>query len=393
MEVVGRGHRIGSSGEKLMSIHDIRENHAKAKAQVTSLRERIQQSRARKADTDVATYVKGHGRRTVRITDDFRLCKTLQGHTGKIYSLDWAYQAEDRIVSVAGDGRLIVWNALTSQKTHAIKLPCQWVMACAFSPMGGSVACGGLDNTCSVFNLNSTPDADGNLPVSQALMGHKSYLSSCRYVPKMEHQIITSSGDETCILWDAEHNQKISTFGGDSASGHTAAVMSVSVSTNNTPQVFVSGSCDKTARLWDTRMPIAPHTYHGHEGDVNAVCLLPDGKRFGTASDDGTCRLFDTRTGYQLQLYNHPQEADNVKVLAVAFSSSGRLMFAAYDNDDCLVWDTVTAEVVMNLAQVSHGHTKRISCLGVCRDGSALCTGSWDNTLKVWAFAGRGSHD
>lgn len=92
-------------------------------------------------------------------------------------------------------------------------------------------------------------------------------------------------------------------------------------------------------------MKSAPQTYQGHDGDVNAVCFLPDGKRFGTASDDGTCRLFDTRTGYQLQMYSHPR-GDSVKVLAVAFSSSGRLMFAAYDNEDCYVWDTIMSEVM-----------------------------------------------
>lgn len=29
------------------------------------------------------------------------------------------------------------------------------------------------------------------------------------------------------------------------------------------------------------------------------------------------------------------------------------------------------------------GHENRISCLGVSSDGTALCTGSWDSTLKV----------
>lgn len=71
----------------------------------------------------------------------------------QVYSLDWTSE-KNRIVSASQDGRLIVWNALTSQKTHAIKLPCAWVMTCAFSPTGQSVACGGLDSVCSIFNLN-----------------------------------------------------------------------------------------------------------------------------------------------------------------------------------------------------------------------------------------------
>lgn len=30
-------------------------------------------------------------------------------------------------------------------------------------------------------------------------------------------------------------------------------------------------------------------------------------------------------------------------------------------------------------------HRNRVSCIGVNVDGTALCTGSWDNMLKIWA--------
>ena len=117
--------------------------------------------------------------------------------------------------------------------------------------------------------------------------------------------------------------------------------------------MFVSGSCDATARLWDTRVASrAVRTFHGHEGDVNAVKFFPDGNRFGTGSDDGTCRLFDIRTGHQLQVY-YQQHSDNdiTPVTSIAFSASGRLLFAGYTNGDCYVWDTLLAKVLGALAK------------------------------------------
>lgn len=141
-----------------------------------------------------------------------------------MYSLDWTPE-KNRIVSVSQDGRFIVWNALTSQKTHAIKLPCAWVMTCAFAPNGQSVACGGLDSVCSIFNLNSPVDRDGNLPVSKMLSGHKGYVSSCQYVPDEDSRLITGSGDQTCVLWDITTGLRTSVFGGEFQSGHTADVL------------------------------------------------------------------------------------------------------------------------------------------------------------------------
>ncbi|KAK1358700.1 Guanine nucleotide-binding protein subunit beta-1 [Heracleum sosnowskyi] len=175
---------------------------------------------------DVAEYSKAQNKLPVTFTPtDLVCCRTLQGHSGKVYSLDWTPE-KNRIVSASQDGRLIVWNASTSQKTHAIKLPCPWVMTCAFFPSGQSVACGGLDSICSIFNLNSSMDKDGNVPVSRMLSGHKGYVSSCQYVPDEDTHLITSSGDHTCILWDITTGLRTSVFGGGFQSGHTADVLS-----------------------------------------------------------------------------------------------------------------------------------------------------------------------
>ncbi|XP_057436835.1 guanine nucleotide-binding protein subunit beta-2 [Lotus japonicus] len=372
-----------------MSVTELKERHLTAAETVNNLRERLKQKRLSLLDTDISGYAKSQGRAPVTFgPTDILCCRTLQGHTGKVYALDWTSE-KNRIVSASQDGRLIVWNALTSQKTHAIKLPCAWVMTCAFSPTGQSVACGGLDSVCSIFNLNSSTDRDGNLNVSRMLSGHKGYVSSCQYVPDEDTHLITGSGDQTCVLWDITTGLRTSVFGGEFQSGHTADVLSISINGSNS-RMFVSGSCDGTARLWDTRVASrAVQTFHGHEGDVNTVKFFPDGNRFGTGSDDGTCRLFDIRTGHQLQVY-YQQHSDNEipHVTSMAFSISGRLLFAGYTNGACYVWDTLLAKVVLNLGSLQNSHDGRISCLGLSADGSALCTGSWDTNLKIWAFGG-----
>ncbi|KAI6701210.1 hypothetical protein NL676_015534 [Syzygium grande] len=372
-----------------MSVAELKERHKVATETVNSLRERLKQKRVQLLDTDVAGYATAQGRAPVTFgATDLVCCRTLQGHTGKVYSLDWTPE-KNRIVSVSQDGRFIVWNALTSQKTHAIKLPCAWVMTCAFAPNGQSVACGGLDSVCSIFNLNSPVDRDGNLPVSKMLSGHKGYVSSCQYVPDEDSRLITGSGDQTCVLWDITTGLRTSVFGGEFQSGHTADVLSVSINGSNS-RMFISGSCDSTARLWDTRVASrAVRTYHGHEGDVNAVKFFPDGNRFGTGSDDGTCRLFDIRTGHELQVYYQQHGVNEIPhVTSIAFSISGRLLIAGYSNGDCYVWDTLLAQAVLNLGSLQNSHESRITCLGVSADGSALCTGSWDTNLKIWAFGG-----
>ena len=105
--------------------------------------------------------------------------------------------------------------------------------------------------------------------------------------------------------------------------------------------------------------------------------FFPNGDAFATGSDDASCKLFDLRADRELNTYAH----DNILcgITSVAFSNSGRVLFAGYDDYNCNVWDTLKGERIGVLS----GHDNRISTLGVSGDGIALCTGSWDSLLKV----------
>lgn len=307
--------------------------------------------------------------------DQLRVRRVLKGHFGKVYAMHWAgitegveYQNEYRCVSASQDGKLIIWNAFTTNKIQAIPLRSSWVMTCAYEPTQGNlVACGGLDNLCSIYKLDAQ-----NMRAHKELASHDGYLSCCRFID--EEKIVTSSGDSTCIFWDVENGEvknQLNDHGGD--------VMSVSISPVD-KQIFVSGSCDATAKVWDLRTcERAVYTFTGHESDINSVQFLPDGMSFVTGSDDSSCRLFDMRS------YNPIVTYENDKILcgitSVAPSSSGRLLFAGYDDYNCYAWDIVKTEG--NFAYTLAQHENRVSCVGVNATGQAVCTGSWDTLLKV----------
>jgi WD40 repeat protein len=77
-------------------------------------------------------------------------------------------------------------------------------------------------------------------------------------------------------------------------------------------------------QVWDIREGKCVQTFQGHESDINSVMFFPDGKSFGTGSDDSSCRLFDMRC------YGEVNYFGNDKILcgitSVAFSRSGRLV-------------------------------------------------------------------
>lgn len=96
-----------------------------------------------------------------------------------MWDLVAAHEAGTRKHSSIMSGRHIVKNEdicfslapthAASPQVNAIPLKSSWVMTCAYAPSGNLVACGGLDNMCSIYNLKGK---DGNVKVMRELAAH-----------------------------------------------------------------------------------------------------------------------------------------------------------------------------------------------------------------------------
>lgn len=351
-------------------MSDLKERIADAKKTVSNLKVEVKTLQEKKLSgyNGIANCPNASGSPPLSAAPKPR--RTLRGHFGKVYALHWSGDSTC-LVSASQDGKLIVWNAMQNVKLQAIPLRSSWVMTCAFEQTNKNlVACGGLDNLCSIYQLNEQQVSRSY----RELAAHDGYLSCCRFIT--DKQIVTSSGDTTCILWDVETGNAKTTF-----SEHEGDVMGLTVLPDVDPNMFVSGSCDSFAKVWDIRTGKCSLTFRGHESDINSVALSPDGKSVGTGSDDSSCRLFDMRSCAEVSQYKN--DLVSCGITSVSFSKSGRLLFAGYDDYNCLGWDMLgaTDKSVYQL----QGHENRVSCLGVSPSGEGLCTGSWDTTLKVWA--------
>ncbi|XP_064608165.1 guanine nucleotide-binding protein subunit beta-5-like [Liolophura sinensis] len=331
-----------------------------------SLKVKLEEEKAKLNDVDmcvVAQRLEGLPQLNIKSR------RVLKGHQGKVLCMDWSTDKR-HIVSSSQDGKMLVWDAFTTNKEHAVTMPTTWVMACSYGPSGSVVACGGLDNKCTVYPLSLDEDPASK---KKAVATHTSYLS-CSTFTSSDQQILTGSGDSTCALWDVESGQLIQSF-----HGHHGDVMSIDLSPSETGSLFVSGGCDKMAMIWDMRTGESVQVFEGHESDINSVRFYPSGDAFATGSDDATCRLFDLRADREVNCYK--KESIIFGCNSVDFSVSGRILYGGYNDYTVNVWDVLKG----NRISILYGHENRVSCLGVSPDGTALCTGSWDYTLRVWA--------
>ncbi|XP_077568546.1 guanine nucleotide-binding protein subunit beta-5b-like isoform X2 [Stigmatopora nigra] len=342
------------------------ESLASLKRESDNLKKKLDEERKKLSDVELSKVAE-----KVEVVSSLSIQtrRVLKGHTNKVLCMDWC-KDKRRMVSSSQDGRVIVWDAFTLNKEHVFGLPCTWVMACAYAPSGCAVACGGLDNKCCVFPLTLDP-SENPVTKKKVVAMHTNYLSACTFT-NSDMQLLTSSGDGTCALWDVESGQMLQSF-----HGHTADILSLDLAPSETGNTFVTGGCDKKSNVWDMRSGQNIQSFEDHQSDINCVKYYPSGDAFASASDDATCRFYDLRADRQVAVY----EKDSIifGASSVDFSMSGRLIFAGYNDYTINVWDVLKG----NRISTMYGHENRVSRVRLSPDGTALCSASWDTTLRT----------
>jgi len=149
--------------------------------------------------------------------------------------------------------------------------------------------------------------------------------------------------------------------------------------------VAVSGSGDRTVRVWDraTGLPIGDR-FTGHTDAVNALAVarLEGRPVVVSGSSDRTVRVWDLATG---QLIGRPFTGHTSWVRSVAVARlEGRLVVVSGSSDQTVrVWDLATGQAI---GEPLTGHTSYVTSVAVAElEGhSVVVSGSSDETVRVW---------
>ncbi|HEY9798673.1 MAG TPA: caspase family protein, partial [Leptolyngbyaceae cyanobacterium] len=123
-----------------------------------------------------------------------------------------------------------------------------------------------------------------------------------------------------------------------------------------------------------------PITLRGHEHCVNAVAFSPDGKLIVSGSHDKTVRLWDI----QGNRVGQPFFGHESSVYSVAFSSDGKLIVSGSGDKTVLLWNLVGNRV----GQPFFVHKSSVYSVAFSPDGKLIVSGSGDNTVLLWDIQG-----
>jgi tetratricopeptide (TPR) repeat protein len=184
-------------------------------------------------------------------------------------------------------------------------------------------------------------------------------------------RLVSGSADRTVRVWDARTGRLLATL-----RGHTDRVTSVAFVPHTRGARVVSAGGDRTVRLWDVDSGQELLALTGHREAVLGLGFSADGGWLATGSGDRTVRLWDGR--YEQPARTLSGHAGEVAV--VVASADGRLLASGGADQSVRVWDLRSGQQVHSLA----GHTRSVRALAFSADGSRLVSGGYDRTVKVW---------
>ena len=160
-------------------------------------------------------------------------------------------------------------------------------------------------------------------------------------------------------------------------SGHSAAVLSARISRDGAR--VVTGSADRTARVWDAARGAELLRLEGHGGPVRSAAFNADGTRIVTACDDRLVRVWDATTGSLLMtLSGH---GDGVR--SAQFSPDGARIVSASSDKSVRLWDAGQGTEALVLT----GHDGVVAGADFSPDGTRVVTSSEDGTARIWDVA------
>ncbi|CAM4670791.1 hypothetical protein PO909_008390 [Leuciscus waleckii] len=285
------------------------------------------------------------------------------------------------MVSASEDATIKVWDYEAGDFERTLKGHTDSVQDISFDQTGKLLASCSADMTIKLWDFQG-------FECIRTMHGHDHNVSSVAIMPNGDH-IVSASRDKTMKMWEVATGYCVKTF-----TGHREWVRMVRPNQDGT--LLASCSNDQTVRVWVVATKECKAELREHEHVVECISWAPEtahptiseatgseNKKSGkpgpfllSGSRDKTIKMWDISTGMCLMtLVGH----DNW-VRGVLFHPGGRFVVSCADDKTLRIWDYKNKRCMKTLC----AHEHFVTSLDFHKTCPYVVTGSVDQTVKVW---------
>ncbi|CAK9300407.1 unnamed protein product [Gordionus sp. m RMFG-2023] len=208
---------------------------------------------------------------SIKIWDfqSFECVRTLQGHDHNVSSITFTPNG-DYLLSASRDKTVKIWEVNTGYCLTTLYGHREWVRCVKVSTDGSHFATCSNDQTIRIWTF-------GSKECKAELKDHDHVVECIIWAPLNSYKYIQEAISNSNLepiknSHDTTKNQYLQ---------------------NTTLNILISGSRDKSIKIWDTHSAYCLFTLHGHDNWIRGLVVHPGGKYLLSASDDKTVRIWD----------------------------------------------------------------------------------------------------
>ncbi len=220
-------------------------------------------------------------------------------------------------------------------------------------------------------DIEEVQDLDFSPQERLTLKAHRAHVSAVAFSPD-GRKLVSGSNDKTLRVWEVASGSLLGTL-----AGHRDTVFTVGFILDG--EEVVSGSGDTDVSLWKVALGRRYETLKGHTGGVLTLAYNVNNRILASGAGDNTIRL------WQLPSNNltHVLEGHRHAVRSLAFNPDGKTLASGSDDFTIKLWDIKRGRFTVNII----GHTGSVLALAFNPQGNILASGSEDDTIKIWEIS------
>ncbi|HCF27228.1 MAG TPA: hypothetical protein DEV81_08500 [Cyanobacteria bacterium UBA11049] len=207
--------------------------------------------------------------------------------------------------------------------------------------------------------------------VARSLTEHTDRITAVAISPDGQ-TLVSGSNDKTIKIWQLNTGKLIRSFKGDSG-----AISSVAISADG--NFLAAGSHDtpkSNVKVWNLKTGNLIHTLLGHHKPVNSIAISPDAQILASASNK--IKIWHLHKGDRLCTLWH-----SYTVNSAAISPDSSILASGSSDSKIRLWNPLSGELLRTLT----GHSDEVKSVAISPDGQTLISGSADTRIKIWRLS------
>ncbi len=295
--------------------------------------------------------------------------QSLEGHISEINAI--SFGSQNKILATASVDRSIkIWDITTGKSLKILQGSVDFIHSLIYSHDGSKIIVGSK-NTIKFWDVN-TQKCISNF------FEHQDWFS--RLVVSPNEQLIgcANIGNHESIIriWDIknfqENHLKQNHKPDRTLQGHSDSIWAIAFSPDSTK--LVSGSSDRTIKIWDTQTGQCLKTLYEHTRPILSVAFSPNNEIIASCGGHSVIKIWDITEGKSK--FTIHEKASYI----IQFSPDSLYLASGHTSGMVKIWDINKGQCIETLGK----YGKPIISMAFSNDGKYLAYGCYDGTVNIW---------